>query len=1470
MAKKKALPATEQERAALSPMESPAWGSRQMRKDKANSKQLLIAALGASAGGLEALEKFFKHMPADSGIGFIIVQHLAPDRTSALPELLARCTDMTVEQARDDLEVAPDRVYIIPPGATLTIKNGRLGVEAPVEPRGHRTPIDSLFRSLAEDRGENAVCIMLSGTGTDGTLGLREIKERGGMAMAQTLDSAKYDAILRSAIATGLVDHVLPVEEMPAKLLEYGAHLHSFDGKPGSIREQIGAHIGKIHGLLRRKAGHDFSQYKESTIVRRLDRRMKALQIDSVEQYVRTLERQPEEVDRLFKDLLIGVTQFFRDPEAFEALGREVIPKLFEGKGSGDEIRACVVGCASGEEAYSIAILLCEHASPLDNPPRIKIFATDIDERGLEMARKGRYPEGIAEHVNHERLERFFIKQDHAYQVKRDIRESCIFSTHSFIKDPPFSRLDLISCRNVMIYLGPELQRKIIPLFHYALRSGGYLFLGPSESAAAQLGLFRVLDKKHRIFQKKGSLPRPAVRFPLADSSRAKQPEETQFEAEERELPKQLERIILRRYRPACITVQGNGDAVYFFGRTSRYLEQPTGSPESNVINMAKEGLRIPLRTALHHAATTHERVVQKDVSVQTNGGVSSVDITVEPLTEFQPANLYMIVFEDALSGRTPQHGETPAPDASSEEIIQHLESELRAAQEHAQAAFEELETSNEELKSTNEEYQSTNEELETSKEELQSFNEELETVNTELNRKVAELDKANSDLQNLLESTQIATIFLDGELRIKSFTPAAVGMFRLIAGDVGRPITNLAARFHDADLAQDIRDVLKSLSTRERQLAGEGGLHYQMRILPYRTVHNVIDGVVITFTDVTELKEAERRAVDAKVYAENIVQTVREPLLVLDTDLRVQSANRSFYEEFRVTADETEGKVLYELGNAQWDIGELRRVLTELLPQKGILDDFQVEHDFKEIGRRTMLLNGRIMERQNSGGPLILLAIEDITERKQSEDALRASEGRYRTLFESIDEGFCIIEKVGAGTDGPLDFRYIVANPAFEMQTGVGGVVGKTIRQAFPGEPEEWFETYDAIVKTGVPLRFERDLATHGRVLELYAFRVEDETGRRVAVIFKDITERKRVEELKGRLAAIVTSTDDGIISKDLNGIIRTWNRGAERIFGYSAEEIIGKNVSILAPPERLDEMPSILERISRGERIDQHETRRLTKEGRTITVSLTVSPILDSSGRIIGASKIVRDISEQKLLEEALRQSKKELESLNSDLKHFSYAASHDLQAPLRMVANYTQLLARKYKGKLDQQADQFIEYAVQGVQRMEAMLSSLREYWSVSEQERQQPIPTDCNGVLAKALDVLVVAIQDSAGVVTHDPLPTLMAEEVPLVLLFQNLIGNALKYHRPGEPPRVHVSAQPSGNVWTFSVADNGLGIEAAFLETIFTPFKRLHGSEHPGSGIGLAICQRIVERKGGRIWAESEYGRGSTLRFTIPG
>ena len=1149
-----------------------------------STDEFVIAALGASAGGLEALEKFFQHMPADAGISFIVVQHLAPDHATALPELLARRTDMPVEQARDHTRVVPNRVYIIPPNATLTISKSVLRVTAPVEARGHRTPIDSLFKSLAEDRGENAVCIMLSGTGTDGTLGLKAIKEYGGMAMAQTLKSAKYDSIIRSAISTGLVDHVLPVEQMPAKLLEYAEHVSSTNGNANDIRDHIASHIGTIHSLLRRRVGHDFSQYKVNTIARRLGRRMKTLQIETVERYVRVLEEQPEEADRLFKDLLIGVTHFFRDPKAFETLARDVIPKLFEGKTTEDQVRACVVGCSTGEEAYSIAVLLAEQASTLKAPPTIKVFATDIDELGLEMARKGRYPDSIAEHVSPERLERFFNAQEHAYQVKRELRELCIFTNHSFIKDPPFARQDLISCRNVMIYLSSDLQQKIVPLFHYALRPGGYLFLSPSESASSHRDLFRTVDKQHRIFQRKETALRPVVKFPLAEISRQSRQGASQPQTQEQSFSKQLEHIIVQRYRPACVAVREDGEAVYFSGGVARYLEQPAGVPSTNAITMAREGLRIPLRTALHKAITTHERVVQKQVPVQTEAGAPiRLDLTVEPIAEFQAANLYMIVFEDVLPEKDSQHAAEHSFDSKAEETIRYLEAELRAAQERSQAVLEELESSNEELKSANEEFQSTNEELETSKEEIQSFNEELETVNAELNRRVFELDSANGDLQNLNASTQIATIFLDTQLHIKSFTPAAAGVFHLVTSDIGRPITDLAAQFADESFSADIAETLSTLAPRERDVLGDHGKYYLMRVLPYRTVHNVIDGAVVTFTEITSLKQAQRDAKEAKriaeeakliaqdaqAFAENIVDTVRETLLVLDANLCVKSANRAFFERFQIKANEAAGRYLFELDDRRWDIPDLRRLLREILSEKKQMEDFRIERDSPGAGLETMLLNARKIITKNGEEPLILLAIEDITM-------------------------------------------------------------------------------------------------------------------------------RSRVEK-----------------------------------------------------------------------------------------------PLLEA----------------------------------NRDLKHFAYAASHDLQEPLRMVTSYTQLLAKHYAGKADPVAEQLIAYAVGGAQRMEMMLNGLREYWSINEEKIVHEEIVDCNRIVELALANLANRIEQSSAVVTHDSLPSVRAEIVPLELLFQNLISNALKYVRKGEAPRIHIAAKHSGAEWEFSVRDNGIGIEAKYLSTIFTPFKR---------------------------------------------
>ncbi len=879
-----------------------------------------IVGMGASAGGLEAYQKFFEHMPHDTGMAFVVVQHLDPRHATLMPELLGRTTRMSVEQVRDETPVEPDRVYVIPPNATLTIEGGVLRVRSP---RGDalRMPIDGLFHSLAEDQGHHAVCVLFSGTGTDGTLGLRSVKEHGGMAMAQSPESARHDSILRSAIATGLVDHVLPPEEMPSKLVEYAAYLrdlHKAQTTTG-LFDDGGDQLLRICALLRRKTGHDFSRYKSATLVRRIQRRMQVLQSPTVSAYLERLRHDPKEVDHLFRDLLIGVTHFFRDAEAFAVLARTVIPKVLDHAGPEGSVRVWTPGCATGEEAFSVAILLREEMARRDVRPRVQIFAGDIDDEALEFARQARYPEGIAEHVSHERLERFFVRHGHSYQVVKDVREMCIFSTHNLIKDPPFSRLDLVVCRNLLIYLESELQRHVASLFHYALRPGGYLFLGPSESLVGPPDLFRTVDKKYRVFQRSDTVALPTIAMPIPDRltpQRSPRPWTARIAAAgQSEVVADLERVLVDEYAPAWVIVNAEGESVYFSARTGRFLEPVVGTPSMDVVAMARRGLRLDLRTAIHKAVKTRETVVHEGVVVETNGDVQVINLVVRPLGELgHDPGLFLIVFQDVGPPRPRDPGAKdvlPPGSGSDSSIVQQLESELRTTKEHLQATIEEVETSNEELKSsneellsTNEELQSANEELQTSKEELQSVNEELETINAELNKKVEELDLVNSDLHNLLQSTQIPTLFVDNNLRIKRFTEAATHIFRFIDSDVSRPITDIAARF-EGDMLSDLKEVLRTLSAKERQVSLlDRSAVYLMRVLPYRRLDNVIDGLVVTFMDVTLLN----RAVSQHARLAGIVESSQDAIVGRAFDGTILTWNAAAERMFGYSAAEAVG----------------------------------------------------------------------------------------------------------------------------------------------------------------------------------------------------------------------------------------------------------------------------------------------------------------------------------------------------------------------------------------------------------------------------------------------------------------------------------------------------------------------------------------------------------------------------------
>jgi two-component system, chemotaxis family, CheB/CheR fusion protein len=966
-------------------MEGPA--SSPERKSQRGNGEPLIVGIGASAGGLEALDGFFRNMPSNSGMAFVVIQHLAPQHVSSMDSLLKRYTAMQVLNIEDGLRVKPNHIYLNPPDKHVVIMNGKLCLMEPKEPHGVRMPINYFLRSLAEDKGEKAICIILSGTGSDGTLGLKAVKGEGGLALAQDERQAKFDSMPRNAIDTGLVDFVLPVEKMGDELIKYSQHPYVGSEQVGMDKKPLGDYMRKIFFLIRSKTGHDFSNYKQNTILRRTERRMALHHIDQITEYLHYLEQKPEEIVALYKDMLITVTNFFRDTEAFEILGQKVLPELLESKPDGGSVRIWVAGCGTGEEAYSMAILLAEAMTNLKKQLEVQVFATDLDSEGIECARAGLYPESIAADVSSERLQRFFVKGDAGCTLKKQIREMVVFAAHDLAKDPPFSKLDMVSCRNVLIYMDSLLQKKILRLFDYTLNPEGVLFLGTSETIGGLTERFEPIDAKWRIFRHKGTVSRTHMAHPLAAFDNFR---DEGHSAKGTDIRKLAERTILQSYAPPCVLVDNKYNIVYFNGRTDMYLLPPVGEPTFNVLKMARDELRYKLNTMLHKADTQKKTVVCEGVKIKHNGGLLTINLIVRPITE--PAvmsGLMMVVFESKkpvgkLSGRKEKKTVVSTGVEPREEA---LEQELQSTKEHLQTTTEEMEASNEELQSMNEELQSTNEELETSREELQSTNEELQTMNSELQDKVEELSNANNDLNNLLGSTDIGTLFLDNNLRIKRFTPATGDFFKIINSDLGRPITDIAHNLAYDGFIEDIRQVIDKLGRIEKELQTKEGRSYIMRILPYRTVENAVDGVVVTFVDITaqkKSKERESTANAAQVYTQAILDTVREPLVVLNENLRVMSANRPFYETFKVNRENTEQKPFYKLGNGQWNIPRLRKLLERILPEDKQFENFEVTRNFPGIGRRAMLLNGRHILQDSQDTQRILLAIEDITHRRE------------------------------------------------------------------------------------------------------------------------------------------------------------------------------------------------------------------------------------------------------------------------------------------------------------------------------------------------------------------------------------------------------------------------------------------------------------------------------------------------------
>jgi two-component system, chemotaxis family, CheB/CheR fusion protein len=1234
-----------------------------------------VAGIGASAGGLDAFRRFFTAMPADSGVAFVLIPHLDPEHESLMVELLARYTKMPVVEATEGLAVEADHLYVIPPNKYMTISDGVLRLTGPVERGGLQTSIDLFLRSLAADRHEKAICIILSGTGSHGSLGLEAVKAADGMAMVQDPTTAEYPRMPESAIATGLADYVLTVEKMPEALLKYIENYY-VDGRKAAI-EGIEApdHLNEVLALLRARTKFDFRCYRKPMLTRRIARRMGVGHFNEVADYLAFLRDHPEEVDRLFRDLLISVTSFFRDPEAFQALESEVLFPLIHAKAADAPLRIWSTGCATGEEAYSLGMMVIEQLAAAQKVCHVQIFASDVDANALEVARRGNYPEGIAADVSPERLRRFFMRvDDGSYQVSKHLREIVVFARQNMITDPPFSKLDLIVCRNLLIYLESEVEKKVVALLHFALNEGGYLFLGPSETIGRHVDLFEPVSKKWRVFRRVGPTRPERVEVPIAAGPDPLVQERRLLAAS---VPRPVsfaevtQRMLLDQFAPAAVLIDRKYEILYCFGPTDRYLAVAAGEPTQNLMMLAREGLRTKLRSAIHQASRENRPVAIADAEVKRNGDYHAVSVTIHPVQEPKGAEgLLLVTFQDSDRERAPQRPpETPA-EAS---VVRQLEQELKATKEDLEGAIEELESSNEQLKlsneevmSLNEEFQSANEELETSKEELQSLNEELNTVNNQLEDQVANLESANDDMANLLNCADVAILFLDNRFRIKRFTAPAVRLFNLIPTDLDRPISDITPKFADNTLQQDVEQVLHTLTPQEKLVQTPDGCAWNRRITLYRTLDNRIEGVVLTFTDVTIIRQADEQMRRSAT----VLLDSNDAVTVHDFDGRITAWNRGAEEMFGYSEAEA-----------------LRMNVAQLVPF----------------------------------------------------ESLKQLQGHWKQLR-----------------------------------------LGRSVN------------SWEALRKT-----------KDGRILQVWATvtALRDETGRPVGIATteRDITEFKTRE---ARLVAILDSAADAIITIDAKGTIQSVNAASERVFGYSAAEMIGQNVKILMPAPYREQHDGYLANYART-RIKKiigvgREAVARRKDGSTFPVELTVSEV----GQLGIFTGILRDITRRKELErEVVEVASLEQRRIGQDLHD---SVSQELAALNMMAADLAEIL-----GPGPSAESKLVKQMIDGLRRSQQELRTVMRGLI--------PVAVDNEGLMAALSDLAERTQKESKVSCKFDcPEPVTVANNLTathLYLIAQEAVHNAIKH---AQPRNIRILLK-SNDLLVLSVQDDGTGMPARATE-----------------------------------------------------
>ncbi len=1380
---------------------------------KNSSKPFPVVGIGASAGGLDAYKRFLKAIPENSGMAYILVQHLDPTHESMLPEILAKQTAIPVLEITDNMLLETDRIYILPANKLLLATDGVLKLSPRPSIETKNRPVDLFFKSLAEVYENQAVGIVLSGTGTDGTLGLKAIKEAGGITFAQDQQSAGYDGMPQSAIDAGVVDLILLPEDMPTQLIQMNLPKHI---EEVSLSETLATPpkdeelFGQILSQLRIHRQVDFSYYKKNTLRRRIARRIAINKLGDLSAYLNYLKDNKTELELLFYDVLIPVTAFFRDTTTFEALRKNIFPEIIQGKQSNEPLRIWVTACSTGEEAYSIAMSLCEFLG--DNPSgiRIQMFATDISEKAISVARRGIYTKTQLEGVSDSRLQQFFTKLDGHYQVQKKVRDMIVFAGHNMLKDPPFAKLDLISCRNVLIYIEPLLQKKALSTFHYSLNEKGFLVLGKSETTGGQADLFKTIDKIEKIYLR----TEVARRFVHADaegkSPEAKEAVKPSWKVEDIKLDfqKTADQILLQEYTPAGVVINEHLDIVHFRGDTGAYLMPSPGKPNLNLIKMAREGLGFELRSVIHKAKTTNGPATKEGVSMQLNGIDRKVNIKVIPLPKtIDP--FYLVLFQESvvLETKKPRRVTGKEKNDVKDIRIQQLERELAQAREDMrgitedQDAFnEELQSANEELLSGSEELQSVNEELETTKEELQSGNEELTIVN-----------------QELFERNEIIT--------------------------------------------------------------------------------------------------------DARKYSDAIIASLHEPLLVLNKDLCIRTANHSFYNTFKVEEKDTEGKLLFELGDNQWDIPALRTLLLNILPGKKEVYDYEMTHFFPAIGQRIMLLNAWEVQRESDKEKLILLAIGDITDRKTAERQLVETLEKIKFLADAVPE------KVWT-TDGNGTVNYF--NQQWVDYTGLSFEELKDLSWAkiiHPDDLDTHQQRWQQSLKTGNEFLLEHRFLRHDGEYLWHLSRglpQKDEDGKVIMWVgtITDIHDQKTLAEEKILLEFAEDfasyKTGEEFFSSLVSYLAKKTGMDYVLIGELSEGEKNNFNIKTVAISAHGGSVPNIEYPLTNGrsQKVTAGAVHSYPKNCRDSVPNNELitrfnaegyagCPLVDTDGTEIGLVAVLHGTEianheyvcallkiiarraefeiERIKFSKILSANNQQLEISNRNLSQYAYVASHDLQEPLRKIITFAKLVTDRSKETINEGSKNYLEKITQSALRMRELIQDLLAYSSI-DNTGNQFVSTDLNEILQNVIADFDLLIEEKGALVQNEGLPVVDAIPLQMNQLIQNLVSNAIKFSRQGIQLVIHIShklltpyeaSQHANLSAAFSYCeivfkDNGIGFSPAYAEQVFVIFQRLNDHrEFPGTGIGLALCRKIAEDHGGVIYAKSEEGKGAAFHVILP-